>query len=980
MMFLRQSIPMRLVRQLCSMNLFAFWILLSFCSPIYASDTDASTREQQDQLARQISPWLYHLQLKTTAPFCIEGQVNVRVDGKNQSINVKLVRLSDDAYHLSLIHPQYAVEILRRNDITVFALPKHNRLFWGQGVVDERDNISASKLFTRLISNGTSIASFIPLLSNSTSEDLVGTLASLISVDFDSDQQCWIVDKKSTVRLDTSVDGNHQLIHRTANGPESQLTLRPSLPDAAKELASLRDNPRESVSQWLQSTWPNYEIEQRSRNEIERSLARGVRRAMEVLAPSPRLTSPKMTNRKTDNGELRWVEGQRVVLLTGTPDQIGKAHGQLLAEESNRCIDSVLYSFGTAQTIVTGKWFRDELERAYTQLEPHIPERHKRETRALAMSLNLDPRLVETVNVFPELFHCSGFALFGSATVDGKLYHGRVLDYMTTIGLQDAATTFIVDPENGHAFANVGYAGFTGSVSGMNVEQISLGEMGGKGEGQWNGVPMATLMRRALEECSTLDQVKALWRDNPRTCEYFYVFADGKAKAAVGVAATPESIEFIGPGEGHPRLGEGIKDAVVLSAGTRLEELKKRVIENHGKIDPTIGQQLMCRPVAMNSNLHNVLFVPEDGVLYVANASHSSPAADRPYVRLDLRELLSQLPAGKPSNGTVTSAETRSYRATDSWTNHSDSRTDAAQCLLGLAWKPSSFDVTVVPSVASNASPKARESGSEKTGPFEVVRFPSPMETGNPQNDWVAMEWYRGRSSVPDASTNSKMPAVVVVHESGSGMTVGRLIAKALSKRGIHAFMLQLPHYGLRRDSHGRPTDSVEMIQAMKQSVTDVRRAYDAVSALPEVDSSRISLQGTSLGGFVAATTAGLDTSFHSVIVLLAGGDLNSVILHGKKDAAKLREQLIRGGLTEETIRHAVEPVEPMRLAHRVDGERVWLYSGELDDVVPIENARQWARAANLPAGHHIEMYADHYSGVLFLPKVVDHIVALATE
>ena len=39
---------------------------------------------------------------------------------------------------------------------------------------------------------------------------------------------------------------------------------------------------------------------------------------------------------------------------------------------------------------------------------------------------------------------------------------------------------------------------------------------------------MATLMRRALEECATLDEVMELWKNSPRTCEYYYVFADGK--------------------------------------------------------------------------------------------------------------------------------------------------------------------------------------------------------------------------------------------------------------------------------------------------------------------------------------------------------------------------------------------------------------------------------------------------------------------
>ena len=255
----------------------------------------------------------------------------------------------------------------------------------------------------------------------------------------------------------------------------------------------------------------------------------------------------------------------------------------------------------------------------------------------------MEPEIVEVLNVFPELFHCSGFAVFGTATKDGKLYHGRVLDYMTTIGLQDSATTFIVRADDQIPFANVGYAGFIGSVSGMNAAGISLGEMGGRGEGQWDGAPMETLMRRAMEECDTLQEVQDLWTNSPRTCEYYYVFADGKTNEAVGVAATPESIEFIKPGQSDARLGEGIKDAVVLSAGSRLDELRRRVTDKHGQIDAEVGQWLMSRPVAMSSNLHNVLFVPADGVLYVANASHNKPAAEMPYVKIDLRKMLNEI-------------------------------------------------------------------------------------------------------------------------------------------------------------------------------------------------------------------------------------------------------------------------------------------------------------------------------------------------
>lgn len=157
-------------------------------------------------------------------------------------------------------------------------------------------------------------------------------------------------------------------------------------------------------------------------------------------------------------------------------------------------------------------------------------------------------------------------------------------------------------PQGMISFANVGYAGFIGSVSGMNAEKISLGEMGGRGEGQWDGVPMATLMRRGLEECSSLEEVKNLWKNSPRTCEYYYVFADGEDRSAAGVAATPDNLQFIAPGECDALLGDGIKDAVVLSAGSRLEELRKRVNTGYGSFDAESSQAFTRRPVAMSSN------------------------------------------------------------------------------------------------------------------------------------------------------------------------------------------------------------------------------------------------------------------------------------------------------------------------------------------------------------------------------------------
>ena len=171
-------------------------------------------------------------------------------------------------------------------------------------------------------------------------------------------------------------------------------------------------------------------------------------------------------------------------------------------------------------------------------------------------------------NFIPELFHCSGFALSGSATKDGTLYHGRILDYGCDWRLQEHAVLTVAEPAGRIPFVNVTYAGFVGSVTGMNAEKVSIGEMGGKGMGHWDGVPMAFLMRMVLEEARTLDQAIAIFRDHPRTCEYYFVIADGKTGKGVGMEASWDTFFVVNMGESHPKLPEPVKDAVVLSAAT----------------------------------------------------------------------------------------------------------------------------------------------------------------------------------------------------------------------------------------------------------------------------------------------------------------------------------------------------------------------------------------------------------------------------
>jgi dienelactone hydrolase len=295
------------------------------------------------------------------------------------------------------------------------------------------------------------------------------------------------------------------------------------------------------------------------------------------------------------------------------------------------------------------------------------------------------------------------------------------------------------------------------------------------------------------------------------------------------------------------------------------------------------------------------------------------------------------------------------FAATDTLSCGDESNDDTKECLTHLSWTPAKFTVRL----------EAAEPG---YGDY-LVRFPSARPIGNSTNDLVSMEWYASRD---DHKAIRKACAVVVVHESGKRMTVGRLIARGLNAQGLHAFLLHLPGYGARRVPDQELAE--RLLPSLQQAIADARRARDAVAALPMVDRSVVGIEGTSLGGFVTSTVAGLDHGYDRVFILLAGGNLQDIVFNGAKDAAKARAKLTAAGVSDEQTKELLRQIEPLRVAHRIDPANTWLYSGKYDDVVPPRCSLALAKAARLPENHHVEIAANHFSGIVYLPQVLEQI------
>jgi len=267
-----------------------------------------------------------------------------------------------------------------------------------------------------------------------------------------------------------------------------------------------------------------------------------------------------------------------------------------------------------------------------------------------------------------------------------------------------------------------------------------------------------------------------------------------------------------------------------------------------------------------------------------------------------------------------------------------------AEVLARLSWKPLTFEASL-----------------HSQGDGDVsIEFPSPLPQGIEHFDTVIMDWHYARDRRGQVKT---APAVVVLDILQGGNLVAGFIARVLSKHGFHAFVLHLPQTGRRR-AIPHKHDWETFLPSLRQGACDARRARDVVAALPSV-AGGVCLQGTSLGGFVATMAGSIDGAFDANILALTGGDVYGVLNNGKMDAARVRQSLRDIGYTDEKLREFLWEIEPLRIAHRLDAKKTWLFSAKYDQVVPRSHGKLLAEAIGLEWSHHRHMTGCHYTCVI---------------
>lgn len=342
-------------------------------------------------------------------------------------------------------------------------------------------------------------------------------------------------------------------------------------------------------------------------------------------------------------GELKYIEGVPVAVLTGNSDEIGQQFGELVLKPAKKPlierVDSYMAKIG---------WEKDFPK--IVKLTPFVfksfPKNNQEEMIAASKKAGVEWQLMTALNLIPDLAKlggCSTLIVEPERSATGKPIFGRNLDWPPFEQLPEHSLIVVFRATGKHQVACVTFPVLLGCLSGMNDAGLCLtineirASKDGSSPRNVAGVPMMMLFRQILEECTTLDEAEKMLKAADRTT-YFSLTACDTKQGCVFETTTKNvvrrtSIENVCCCTNHFRSTE-------LSVTTKCNRYPK--LESLQQNKEKLGvSEVMKGLHAVNQGDNTVqamVFEPANRIVHVAFGGKES-ATTKPYVKLDLTKI-----------------------------------------------------------------------------------------------------------------------------------------------------------------------------------------------------------------------------------------------------------------------------------------------------------------------------------------------------
>ena len=333
-----------------------------------------------------------------------------------------------------------------------------------------------------------------------------------------------------------------------------------------------------------------------------------------------------------------------LVVVQGTPYEMGRQLGQILKKEMHEFIPASLASISKQLSVTQA-----DLVEVWGRTAAFADDRVEQELAGLADGSGVSLAMLQAAHTLPLLmpYSCSSIAAWGKATVDGHLYQTRNLDWSMEVGAHNYAVLVMYLPEQGIPHVIPTFAGVIGAHTGMNTRGIALAEMGdasGKEAPYQVHAPHFTIFfRTMLYDADSLTGAIKIFQDQPLTKRYHFVFGDGlKDRRAVKIRAhAPEpagqQVAIWSDNDPKDEFAPNVASCIVYNDEGRgaFPTLKK----DYGKLD---GEQMVAlanKIPIKGGNVVNIVYDATALRFWVSYAKGTQEAYLRPYVFVDIKTI-----------------------------------------------------------------------------------------------------------------------------------------------------------------------------------------------------------------------------------------------------------------------------------------------------------------------------------------------------
>jgi hypothetical protein len=296
-------------------------------------------------------------------------------------------------------------------------------------------------------------------------------------------------------------------------------------------------------------------------------------------------------------------------------------------------------------------------------IQPYVME----EIQGMADAVGVDMKIIRDVMWIPELTRgsCSMFGAWGNATKSrgGKLLQLRALDWDIDGPFKEYAAIVVYHPsdeKDGHAFANVAFTGFTGSVTGMSSAPLAVSEIGvsypddsfGKETYLAPGYPFSFLIRDILQFDKTLEEADKRITGNKRTCDLILGVGDGNSNEFHGYQFSPHvaniftDTNLMPVEDWHPRIEDVVYWGMDWICPNDNTMISHQLNAFHGNItaENTIRH---ITSYVQTGDVHIAMYDHSAALMYVSVAAKiGTPGPKqsyaRPFMKLDMAKIFAE--------------------------------------------------------------------------------------------------------------------------------------------------------------------------------------------------------------------------------------------------------------------------------------------------------------------------------------------------